>query len=86
MFNEKKLKWSTGKKVSGYIDKRCDFMNDFLIRTRIEGTIVEWNNEKLVIKITKYDDEKLKKRLTKCHKIVDGVIVINDHELFRLEE
>jgi hypothetical protein len=84
--NEKKFKWSMGKKVSGYIDKRCDFINDFLLRTKIEGTIIEWNNKKLIIKVTKYYDEKLKKRLIKCHKITNDILVVPDHELFRLEE
>ncbi|MCE2996842.1 MAG: DUF6794 domain-containing protein [Cyclobacteriaceae bacterium] len=85
-FNEKKLKWSSGKKVSGYIDKRCDFIKDFLLRTKVEGNIIEWRDEKLIIKVTKYYDERLKKRLVKCYKITDDILIVPDHELFRLEE
>jgi hypothetical protein len=86
ILNKKKLKWSNGKKVSGYVDKRCDFIKDFLLRTKIEGTIIEWKNDKLVIKVTKYYDERLKKRLIKCYKITNDILVVPDHELFRLEE
>ncbi|MCH5598099.1 DUF6794 domain-containing protein [Niabella ginsengisoli] len=84
--NEKILEWSPGKKVSGYIDKRCDFIKDFLLRTKIEGTIIEWDNETLVIKVTKYYDEKLKKRLEKCYKIRNDFLFVPNHELFKLEE
>jgi hypothetical protein len=84
--NKKKLKWSSGKSVSGYIDKRCDFIKDFLLRTKVEGTIVEWSNEKLIIKVTKYYDERLKKRLVKCYNITNDILVVPDHELFTLEE
>lgn len=75
-----------GKKVNGYIDKRCDFIKDFLLRTKVEGTIIEWSNEKLIIKVTKYYDERLKKRLVKCYKITNDILVVPDHELFTLEE
>jgi hypothetical protein len=78
--------WSKGKKVSGYIEKRCDFLNAFLLLTKIEGTIIGWENEKLTIKITKYYNEKIKKGLTRCHKIKNDEIVITDHDAFRLEE
>ena len=83
---EKMYNWSSGKKVSGYINKRCDLIKDFLVRTKVEGTIIEWNNEQLIFKITKYYDEKLKKRLIKCHNIKDDVLIVPDHELFILEK
>jgi len=84
--NKKKVEWSEGKKVSGYIDKRCDFIKDFLLRTKVEGTIIEWSNEQLIIKVTKYYEERLKKRLVKCYKITNDILIVPDHELFKLEE
>lgn len=84
--NAKKLKWSSGKKVSGYIDKRCDFIKDFLLRTKVEGKIIEWSNDKLIIEVTKYYDERLKKRLVKCYKITNDILVVPNHEFFTLEE
>ena len=69
-----------------YIDKRCDFIKDFLLRTKVEGTIIEWRNQQLIIKVTKYHDERLMKRLIKCYKITDDILVVPDHELFKLEE
>lgn len=86
LLNKKKLKWSSGKKVSGYLDKRCDFIKDFMLRTKVEGTIIEWRNEQLIINVTKYYDQKLKKRLAKCYNITNEILVVPDHELFKLEE
>lgn len=82
----KKLEWSAGKKVSGYIDQRCDILNDFLLRTKVEGTITEWKGDKLIIQIDKYHDERKKKRLTKCNNIVDGRLTVSNHEFFTLEK
>lgn len=84
--NEKKRIWSTGKKVSGYIDRRRGFFEGYGRRTKIEGNIIEWNNEKLTIKIAKYHDRKLKKRLSRRYKILNDILVVPHHELFRLEE
>jgi len=84
--NRKKKEWTAGKKVSGYVDQRCDFLNDFVLRTKVEGTIIEWTDDKLVIQITKYYDENKKKRITKCHNIIDDRLTVPDHDLFILEQ
>ena len=81
----KKLEWSAGKKVSGYVDQRCDFLKDFLLRTKVEGTIIEWIDDKLIIQITKYYDEMKKRRIIKCYNIVDDRLIVPNHELFTLE-
>ncbi len=82
----KKLEWSAGKKVSGYVDQRCDFLKDFLLRTKVEGKIIEWIDDKLVIQITKYYDEKKKRRIISCYNIVNDRLIVPDHELFILEK
>lgn len=86
ILNEKKNEWSAGKKVSGYVDARCDFINDFINRTQIEGTIIEWIDDSLIIEVTKYYDEKKKKRVIKCHQIVNNRLTVPRHDFFQLME
>ncbi len=83
---EKKSEWSTGKKVSGYIDRRPGFFEGYGRRSEIEGNVIGWNNEKLSIKVTKYHDERLKRRLSRRYKIVNDVLVVPHPSLFWLEE
>jgi hypothetical protein len=82
--NEKKRNWSTGKKVSGYIDRRPGFFEGYGRRAKIEGDIIEWRNEKLTIKIPKFHHEKIKKRLGRRYKILNDTLVVPHHELFGL--
>jgi len=83
-FEQKKNEWSQGKRVSGYVDHRCGFLKDFVLRTKIEGTIVKWENDMLLIKIDKFDDERKKKRVIKCYNVQNDIIMIEKGVYFRL--
>lgn len=81
---QKKNDWTQGKKVNGYVDHRCGFLKDFVIRTKIEATIIEWQEDKLLLQITKYFDPDKKKRVVRCYDVIDNRILIERHELFYL--
>lgn len=84
-FEQKKSEWIKGKKVSGYVEHRCGCLEGFFLRTQIEGTIIEWKEDNLLLHIDKYMDEKKKKRVIKCYKVENDLILIEHHELFRLK-
>jgi hypothetical protein len=85
-FEQKKLEWSSGKRVAGYVDQRCGLLKDFALRTKIEGTIIEWKEDKLLLHIDKYVDGTKKERVTRCYDIKNDIILVEDHELFHLVE
>jgi hypothetical protein len=85
ILNKKKMEWTAGKKVSGYVDKRCGLLGDFSNLTKIEGNIIGWKDDSLIIKVTRYYDEKSKQRVIKCNKIIDGLLTVPNHENFMLE-
>jgi hypothetical protein len=82
---EKKIEWSTGKVISGYLAYQCRLIN-FGDRTKVKGTILEWKGDKVVIQITQYFDEKKKKKVIKCNNIKNDIAMIDNYETFRLEE
>jgi len=83
--DQKKSEWIKGKKVSGYVEHRCGWLEGFFLRTQIEGTIIEWQGDKLLLHIDKYMDEKKKKRVIKCYDVENDIILIKHHELFGLK-
>ena len=85
-FEQKKAEWTRGKQVSGYVEHRCGVLEGFFLRTQIEGTIIEWRDDDLVLQIDKYVDEKKKKRVIKCYDVKNDTILIENHYLFRLKE
>ena len=85
-FEQKKAEWSKGKQVSGYVEHRCGILEGFFLRTQIEGTIIEWQGDNLLLHIDKYIDVKKKKRMIKCHDVKNDTILIENHYLFRLKE
>lgn len=82
---KKQSAWKPGTRVSGYLDYQCGFFG-FGERTKIEGTIVEWSDNKLLLKINKYFEEKKKKRVTKCNNIKDDLVLIENHQYFETIE
>jgi hypothetical protein len=84
--DQKKYEWIKGKKVSGYVEHRCGILEDFFLRTQIEGTILEWQEDKLLLHIDNYVDEKKKERVIKCYNVKKDIILIEHHGLFRLKE
>jgi len=85
-FEQKKAEWTKGKKVSGYVEHRCGILEGFFLRTQIEGTIIGWQGDDLVLQIDKYVDEKKKKRVIKCYDVKNDTILIENHYLFDLKE
>lgn len=85
-FEQKKAEWTKGKQVSGYVEHRCGALEGFFLRTQIEGTIIDWQNDDLILHIDKYVDEKKKKRVIKCYDVKNDTILIENHYLFRLKE
>lgn len=85
-FEQKKAEWTTGKQVSGYVEHRCGILADFYLRTRIEGTVIEWRGDQLVLHVDQYIDEKKKKGVIKCYGVKNDTILIKDHYLFDLKE
>jgi hypothetical protein len=81
----KRLEWSSGKKVSGYLEYNCGFLSGGE-RTQIKGTIIEWKEEKLLLHIDTYVDENKKERLIKCNNVKDDVVLIEYHDNFKLIE
>lgn len=81
---QKQLNWTQGKKVSGYVEHRCGLLQDFVLRTKIEGTIIEWKEDKLLLQIDNYLEPDKRKRIIKCYDVVDEIILIEQHELFSL--
>ncbi|MFC5272314.1 DUF6794 domain-containing protein [Adhaeribacter terreus] len=85
--DQKKSDWTSGKKISGYVEQRCGFLlKGMFLRTQIEGTIIGWQSDKLVLHIDNFVDKKKKKRVMKCYDVKDDIILIEDHELFSLIE
>ncbi|MDA3882482.1 MAG: hypothetical protein PF481_04320 [Bacteroidales bacterium] len=83
---QKKIEWAKGKKVNGYVEHRCGCLEGLFLRTQIEGTIIEWQDDKLLLQIDKYMDMRKKKRVVKCYNVEDDLILIEHHELFRLKD
>jgi hypothetical protein len=82
--DKKKIEWIKGKKVSGYVEHRCGCLEGHFLRTQIEGTIIEWQEDKLLLHIDKYMDEKKKKRVIKCYNVENDIIMIEKGVYFRL--
>ncbi len=85
-FESKKEEWSTGKRISGYVDHRCGFLKDFVLRSKIEGTIITWKDDMLLLKIDAYENERKKKRIIKCYDVENDIILIEKHNYFHLIE
>lgn len=85
-FEQKKAKWTKGKKVSGYVEQRCGIFEGLFLRTQIEGTIIEWQGDDLLLHIDNYIDKNKKKRVIKCYDIKNDTILIENHYLFALKE
>ncbi len=90
---KKKLAWKPGTAIIGYLDYRCGFISPFFadifnlgINTEVKGTVIEWQDDNVVMKITQYIDEKKKKKVIKCNDIEDDIVIIHDHRMFRLEK
>ena len=84
-FDQKKAVWTKGKKVSGYVEHRCGILEGLFLRTQIEGTIVEWQGDDLLLHIDNYVDKKNKKRIIKCYDVKNDTILIENHHLFDLK-
>ena len=85
-FDQKKALWTKGKQVDGFVDHRCGILRDFVLRTQIEGTIIGWKEDKLLLHIDKYFDEKKKKRVIRCNDVKNDTILIKNHIFFDLKE
>ncbi len=85
-FEQKKAEWTKGKQVSGYVEQRCGILEGLFLRTQIEGTIIEWQSDNLLLHIDKYVDEKKRKRVVKCYDVKNDTILIENHYLFKLKE
>lgn len=83
---QKKQLWSPGKKVSGFVDYKCGLLGDFFLRTAIEGTIISWEDDGIVLLIDKYVDERKKKGVMKCNGVRNDTVYIKNHELFQIIE
>jgi hypothetical protein len=81
----KKREWTPGKKVTGYLNYQCGFI-DLGERTKVEGTIIDWQNDSLLIHIDRYFEKRKKNRVIKCNDIIDDNVLIDRHEHFRLIE
>lgn len=85
-FQQKKSMMSKGKRVVGYLGYQCRFL-DLGMKTKIEGTIVEWiTDDKLVVHITNYIEPNKMKRVKKCNDIKNDIITVENHSSFRLKE
>lgn len=65
---------------------RSGLLGDFALRTQIEGTIIEWQEDKLLLHIDRYVEEKNKKRVIKCNDVKNDTILIENYVLFRLKD
>ncbi|MFA9212625.1 MAG: DUF6794 domain-containing protein [Candidatus Methylacidiphilales bacterium] len=83
--NKKKAEWTANKVVTGYLGYQCGFI-DLGEQTKVKGTILRWDGNKLIIKIVEYFEEKKKKRVIKCNAIQNDMVIIYNHEYFSLVE
>ncbi len=83
---QKKRAWSSGKRVSGYVNCRSWLLRDFSLRTEIKGTIIEWKGDKLLLLIDSYVDENKKKRVIKHNAVKNDTILVEHHDYFTLRE
>ena len=82
---QKQNKWKPGTKVSGYLGYQCTFI-DLGENTKVEGTVIGWKDDKLLLHIDKYVEENKKKKVIKCNDIVDDIVLIEYHGMFRTIE
>jgi len=83
--NKRKLEWSAGTTISGYLSYKCGFLS-FGESAKVKGTIIEWQDDKIILKITHYFDEEKKKGFIKCNDIKDDIVVVHDYRTFRVVE
>jgi hypothetical protein len=79
----KKSHWTKGKKVRGYIDRQCGLLTGGM-KTEVEGTIVDWKDDILIIHIDFYTDPDKKEKVIKCNSIINDEVSIKKHDQFRL--
>lgn len=83
--NKRKLEWTEGITLSGYLSCKCGFLS-FGESAKVKGTIIEWQDDNIILKITHYFDEEKKKGLIKCNDIKDDIVVVHDYRTFRVVE
>lgn len=84
-FEQKKAEWTKGRKVNGYVPYQYGFIN-LGNTTKIKGTIIEWQDKKLLVHIDNYVDMRKKKRVIKCNNVENDRVLIENHHLFNLEK
>jgi len=83
---QKKAEWTKGKQVVGYLGYQCRLL-DLGMKTKIEGTVIEWtSDDKLVVQIDNYDEANKMKRVKKCNNVQDEIVIVENHSSFRLKE
>ena len=83
-FEQKKLEWVIGTRVSGYVDYRCGLLNGLFLRTEIEGTIIGWEDELMILFIDRYIEERKKKGVIKCNGVKNDTAYIENHQFFHI--
>ena len=85
-FLKKKSELSKGQKVVGYLGYQCRLL-DFGMKTKIEGTVIEWtSDDKLVVHIDNYVEANKMKRVKKCNDVQKDTVTVENHSSFRLKE
>lgn len=85
-FLQKKSELSKGQQVVGYLGYQCRLL-DLGMKTKIEGTVIEWtSDDKLIVQIDNYVETNKMKRVKKCNDVHNDIVEVENHSSFRLKE
>lgn len=85
-FLQKKSELSKGQQVVGYLGYQCRLL-DLGMKSKIEGTVVEWTaDNKLIVHIDNYVEANKMKRVKKCNDVQNDTVIVENHSSFRLKE
>jgi hypothetical protein len=77
--------WPPGTLIRGYVDYQCGLLS-IGERTKIEGTIEKWVDDKPLVKITKYYAPRKKRGVMKCYQGKDDTAIIYNFIIFKKVE
>lgn len=85
-FLQKKSELTKGQQVVGYLGYQCRLL-DFGMKSKIEGTVLEWTtDDKLVVHIDNFVEASKMRRIKKCNDIQNDIVIVENHSSFRLKE
>jgi hypothetical protein len=82
---DKKNEWKPGTIISGYLRYQCGFI-DLGENTKVKGEIIRWQDDSIILRITKYFDEKKKDKVIKCNDVKEDIVTIEYYGMFSLDK